>query len=282
MIKEIQSLLDLIDDYDLFLFDQWGVIHDGKNIFPKAEEVFLHLQNLKKQAVIISNSGKKSSDNISRMKKLGAKNTLNVPLITSGDVCRDLLVNKKNYFKNLGDKYFVVATEYPLLSETQYQQVHSLEKSDFILLCTTTNFDGYDLIDNIFNEAINLKLPLVCSNPDVLGISGEDVHPSTGDLAIKYKKMGGKTHIIGKPGDEIFDFALNRTGIDKIKTLMIGDSLFNDIYGANQFNIDSLLITSGIHKKDFLVNKTIEDIIKDIHSDFQNKGNPNYIMEILK
>lgn len=282
MIKEIQSLLDLIDDYDLFLFDQWGVIHDGKNIFPKAEEVFLHLQNLKKQAVIISNSGKKSLDNISRMKKLGAKNTLNVPLITSGDVCRDLLVNKKNYFKNLGDKYFVVATEYPLLSETQYQQVHSLEKSDFILLCTTTNFDGYDLIDNIFNEAINLKLPLVCSNPDVLGISGEDVHPSTGDLAIKYKKMGGKTHIIGKPGDEIFDFALNRTGIDKIKTLMIGDSLFNDIYGANQFNIDSLLITSGIHKKDFLVNKTIEDIIKDIHSDFQNKGNPNYIMEILK
>ena len=282
MIKEIQSLLDLIDDYDLFLFDQWGVIHDGKNIFPKAEEVFLHLQNLKKQAVIISNSGKKSSDNISRMKKLGAKNTLNVPLITSGDVCRDLLVNKKNFFKNLGDKYFVVATEYPLLSETQYQQVHSLEKSDFLLLCTTTNFDGYDLIDNIFNEAINLKLPLVCSNPDVLGISGEDVHPSTGDLAIKYKKMGGKTHIIGKPGDEIFDFALNRTGIDKIKTLMIGDSLFNDIYGANQFNIDSLLITSGIHKKDFLVNKTIEDIIKDIHSDFQNKGNPNYIMEILK
>ena len=282
MIKEIQSLSDLIDDYDLFLFDQWGVIHDGINIFPNAEEVFLYLQNLKKQVVIISNSGKKSSDNISRMKKLGAKNTLNVPLITSGDVCRDLLVNKKNYFKNLGDKYFVVATEYPLLSETQYQQVHSLEKSDFLLLCTTTNFDGYDLIDNIFNEAINLRLPLVCSNPDVLGISGEDVHPSTGDLAIKYKKMGGKTHIIGKPGDEIFDFALNRTGIDKIKTLMIGDSLFNDIYGTNQFNIDSLLITSGIHKKDFLVNKPIEDIIKDIHSDFQNKGNPNYIMEILK
>ncbi|AFS48458.1 HAD-superfamily class IIA hydrolase, TIGR01459 [alpha proteobacterium HIMB59] len=282
MIKEVQSLLDLIGDYDLFLFDQWGVIHDGKKIFPKAEEVFLHLQNLKKQVVIISNSGKKSSDNISRMKKLGAKNTLNVPLITSGDVCRDLLVNKKNYFKNLGDRYFVVATEYPLLSETQYQQVYSLEKSDFLLLCTTTNFDGYDLIDNIFHQAINLKLPLVCSNPDVLGISGEDVHPSTGDLAIKYKKMGGKTHIIGKPGEEIFEFALNKTGIDKIKTLMIGDSLFNDIYGANQFNVDSLLITSGIHKKDFLANKTIEGIIKDIHSDFQNKGNPNYIMELLK
>ena len=154
MIKEIQSLSDLIDDYDLFLFDQWGVIHDGINIFPNAEEVFLYLQNLKKQVVIISNSGKKSSDNISRMKKLGAKNTLNVPLITSGDVCRDLLVNKKNYFKNFGEKFFVIATEYPLLSDTLYQQVHNLEKADFLLLCTTTNFDEY-LIDNIFHEAIN-------------------------------------------------------------------------------------------------------------------------------
>tara|TARA_B100000925_G_scaffold137273_1_gene102794 strand:+ start:776 stop:1624 length:849 start_codon:yes stop_codon:yes gene_type:complete len=282
MIKEIQSLSDLIDDYDLFLFDQWGVIHDGKNIFPNAEEVFLHLQNLKKQVIIISNSGKKSSDNISRMKKLGAENTLNVPLITSGDVCRDLLVNKKNYFKNFGEKYFVIATEYPLLSDTPYQQVHNLENADFLLLCTTTNFDEYHLIDNIFHEAINLKLPLVCSNPDVLGISGKDVHPSTGDLAIKYRKMGGKTYIIGKPGEEIFEFALKKTDSTKTKTLMIGDSLFNDIYGANQFNIDSLLITSGIHKKDFLANKTIEDIIKDIHSDFQNNGNPNYIMEILK
>lgn len=35
------------------------------------------------------------------MKKLGAKNTLNVPLITSGDVCRDLLVNKKTILKIL-------------------------------------------------------------------------------------------------------------------------------------------------------------------------------------
>ena len=61
-----------------------------------------------------------------------------------------------------------------------------------------------------------------------------------------------------------------------------GFQIINDIYGANQFNIDSLLITSGIHKKDFLANKTIEDTIKDIHSDFQNNGNPNYIMEILK
>ena len=63
---------------------------------------------------------------------------------------------------------------------------------------------------------------------------------------------------------------------------MIGDSLFNDIYGANQFKIDSLLVTSGIHREFFLSNKDPLEIIDNIHSDYQNTGIPTYIMEKLK
>ena len=49
-----------------------------------------------------------------------------------------------------------------------------------------------DLIDKIYMRAIEMKLPLVCSNPDILGVSGENIHPSTGDLAVKYKKWEGR------------------------------------------------------------------------------------------
>ena len=76
-------------------------------------------------------------------------------------------------------------------------------------------------------------------------------------MAIQYKKLGGKTHIIGKPGIEIFNFAYDKTSVPKEKVLMIGDSLFNDIYGANQFKIDSLLVTSGIHRNSFYQIKTL-------------------------
>ena len=136
--------------------------------------------------------------------------------------------------------------------------------------------------EKIFEQAIRLNLPLVCSNPDILGVSGKKIHPSTGDLAIQYKKLGGKTHIIGKPGIEIFNFAYNKTSVPKEKVLMIGDSLFNDIYGANQFKIDSLLVTSGIHREFFLSNKDPLEIIDNIHSDYQNTGIPTYIMGKLK
>ena len=58
MIKNIKSILDIINDYEVFLFDQWGVVHDGENIFPDAENVFKILQEKQKKVFIISNSGK--------------------------------------------------------------------------------------------------------------------------------------------------------------------------------------------------------------------------------
>ena len=58
---------------------------------------------------------------------------------------------------------------------------------------------------------------------------------------------------LGKPSIEIYKESLrNITDIDKSKILAIGDSLYHDIQGAINYEIDSLLITSkGIHKRDF-------------------------------
>ena len=36
--------------------------------------------------------------------------------------------------------------------------------------------------------------------------------------------------------------------INKTKTIAIGDSIFHDIKGANNFSINSILVKSGIHK----------------------------------
>ena len=176
MIKKINSILDLIDEYEIFFFDQWGVLHDGEKIFSDAEKVFEVLQKSKKKIFIISNSGKRSSDNIERMKKLGSNHILKTPMITSGDVCYELLINKKKPFQNIGNNYFVVATDYPLLDKTNYKKTTDLDKSDFLLLSSTTGFNDYENLKQIFDRAIQLKLPLVCSNPDILGVSGEKIH----------------------------------------------------------------------------------------------------------
>ena len=169
MVKKLLSLKEISEYYDTYYFDQWGVVHDGINIFNEAEQVFSYLQSQNKKIYIISNSGKKSSDNTDRLIKMGAKNILKSHLITSGDVCLEYLKSKRSPFENIGNKYFVVATDYPLLQNTTFEKTSSIEKTNFLLLTSTTGLKKTDLIDKIYMSAIEMKLPLVCSNPDILG-----------------------------------------------------------------------------------------------------------------
>ena len=138
MVKKLLSIKEISEYYDTYYFDQWGVVHDGINIFNEAEQVFSYLQSQNKKIYIISNSGKKSSDNIDRLIKMSAKNILKSHLITSGDVCLEYLKSKKSPFENIGNKYYVVATDYPLLQNTTFEKTSSLENANFLLLTSTT------------------------------------------------------------------------------------------------------------------------------------------------
>ena len=74
-----------------------------------------------------------------------------------------------------------------------------------------------------------------------------------GTVAELYKNMGGKVFYLGKPSLQIYNESTKiLKNIDKSKILSIGDSIYHDIKGANNFGIDSLLITStGIHQSLF-------------------------------
>ena len=73
-----------------------------------------------------------------------------------------------------------------------------------------------------------------------------------GTISQLYKSLGGEIFILGKPSEEIYVESLkNFKDLDKSRIIAIGDSLHHDIKGANNFDIDSLLITSGIHKNYF-------------------------------
>ena len=76
-----------------------------------------------------------------------------------------------------------------------------------------------------------------------------------GTIAEMYKKMGGKVIMQGKPEIDIYIETTKSINLNKIRTLAIGDSLFHDIKGANNFEIDSILVQSGIHKNIININK---------------------------
>ena len=70
--------------------------------------------------------------------------------------------------------------------------------------------------------------------------------------------MGGSVIIKGKPDISIYIETTNQINLEKKRTIAIGDSLFHDIQGANNFEIDSVLVKSGIHKDLNQINSLIK------------------------
>ena len=59
-MKLISGISEIIDKYDVFILDQWGVIHDGKKGYTLAIECVQQLVKRNKKLIIISNSLKSS------------------------------------------------------------------------------------------------------------------------------------------------------------------------------------------------------------------------------
>ena len=102
-----------------------------------------------------------------------------------------------------------------------------------------------------------------------------------GTIAELYKSFGGEVFILGKPNTQIYTKAIETIkNIDKSKILAIGDSIHHDIKGANCLGVDSLLMTSGIHKSSFDQKNPRWDI--DINNLDKFQVHPTYLCSKFK
>ena len=69
MCTFISSLLELKNKFDVFAFDQWGVLHDGKRAYEGAINCVMELSQTSSKIYIITNSGKRENDNLNQLWK---------------------------------------------------------------------------------------------------------------------------------------------------------------------------------------------------------------------
>ena len=58
------SKSSLISRYDAFIIDQWGVLHDGKVLYPEALATMDLLKAASKKTIMLSNSSKRVGSSI--------------------------------------------------------------------------------------------------------------------------------------------------------------------------------------------------------------------------
>jgi HAD superfamily hydrolase (TIGR01459 family) len=242
--KFIKGLKEVQNKYDTFFIDLWGVIHNGIHPHSGAIEVLENLNKLNKRFVLLSNAPRPSKNVKEFLIKLKMNKLLLKSIFTSGEAAIKSLQSNvfgKNFY-HLGPK------RDSSLFEGFEKNKKNIEDADFILCTGFLEEEEQSLkyYRNFFKN--NLKLKMVCTNPDLMVHRGSKKEYCAGKLAEIFKEMGGQVTYFGKPYSEIYNFCIKKNE----RILAIGDNIQTDIKGANNMKLDSLFITNGIHKNDFL------------------------------
>jgi len=264
-----EGLSSIVDKYQLFYVDLWGVVHNGVSLHFEAIKALKEITKRKKDYILLTNAPRPNHAVKSFLEELGMEKEIRDHVFTSGEAA--LLYLKKN----LSDKTFFhigPPRDFDLFCNFEKMKSENLENSEYIL-CTGL-FDEHDedleYYKNLFEK--NIKKKMICTNPDLIVDRGNIRELCAGSVAMIFEKMGGEVVYFGKPYPEVYNQSTNNK--DK-KILSIGDNLNTDIKGANLLNYDSLLISNGIHKKE-IKEKGIENVTKSYETIC------NYIQSELK
>ena len=249
-----KGLRSIVEEYDVFFIDIWGVLHDGLNLFENSVEVLEKLEKNKKQYVLLTNAPRPNLTVIKYLKKMGLDEKKAHQVYTSGQAALDQLknMNLKSFF-HIGPP-----RDFDLFKTFESQKSEKIDSSDF-LLCSGL-FDDHKTDLKFYEKLLqdHTKKKMICTNPDLVVDRGNVREFCAGTIAKIFEKLGGEVKYFGKPYPEVYKKAFNNLGGKKV--ICIGDNLNTDIKGANLQNFDSLLINNGIHKNE--ISNGIKELTK--------------------
>jgi HAD superfamily hydrolase (TIGR01459 family) len=245
----IRGLFEVMELYEGYIVDIYGVLHDGLALFPWTIETLETLKQENKKVIFLSNSPRRASVVEQSLSLLGLPRELYDDVYTSGEDAYQQLKNPKdNFYKNLTKFCFAFSDphHYALFSDLDLIKVKDIEEASFILSTGPGDFSDKER-DEILHKAYTLHLPMICVNPDVAVLIGDKLTPCAGSVAQKYEEIGGKVTYHGKPFSSVYENVLQKMmSIEKEKILALGDSLATDVKGACLFGLHCALVMSGL------------------------------------
>ena len=248
--SRIRGLSEIVADYRYILCDAWGVVHNGVTAYPAAVDALKRCRQAGRKVLIITNAPRPKQQVMEQFTRLGVDHDAFDAIITSGEAARDYLAARP------GIRIHHVGEERDLAIYDGLDVSMAGEEGAELISCTGLFDDTTETPDTYADAFARWKaqgLPLLCANPDKVVERGDKLVWCAGALAESYAGIGGETIILGKPHRPIYETAMARfaelTGgpVDAGAILAIGDAAETDLRGANDFGLDVLFVTAGIH-----------------------------------
>ncbi len=252
-MMHLDGIAPLSARYDGFIVDLWGVIHDGVTAYPGAIECLHRLRAAGRRVVLLSNAPRRSAAARQTLQRMGLPDDAYDGIMTSGEATRAALLARTDpWFAALGERVWHLGPDKDssLFEALPLHRVAGPEPGAFILNTGPDDALGETEPRRYLPElqrAAALGLKMVCANPDLVIVRGNQRVICAGLLAREYASLGGEVRQIGKPYPEVYEPVKRMLELPDARIVAVGDSLATDIAGAEAAGLDSCWVLGGIH-----------------------------------
>lgn len=289
--KFCAGISDISDGYNAFIIDQWGVLHNGHKPYDGVTECLKELKERKKIIILLTNSDLKAEDNKKALKALDIGPSLYDYIVTAGELVHQGLSNQsEGVFRDIGRRCLLLGeqSDRNLLKSLDIEVTYDPAAADFLLITSCDKPEAtHDEFDGILKQAARKRLKAICTNPDSRALIGSKFLMGPGLIAKRYQDFGGVVHFIGKPHKPIFQHCISILQSEDIypgQTAVIGDTMPHDIIGGSLVEMDTCLVTGGLHSGAFRTAQNRADVDKALNILSAQYGNvrPTYLVQRLK
>ena len=234
----------------LFLFDQDGTLYLGDRLYDFTIELLDTIRASGKQYLFMTNNSSKSvEDYIKKLARLGIS-AVREDFITSSQATAYYL------HQHYPDKTLYVCGTRSLIAELEregFSVTTDLSQVDCVVMGFDTELTFQKLEDVSRLLLTRPELPYIATNPDWVCPTEFGSVPDCGSVCeMIYNATGKRPVFIGKPSPLMPQLAMERQGVTKDETMVIGDRIYTDVKSGLNAGVTTALVLSGETTRDIL------------------------------
>jgi HAD superfamily hydrolase (TIGR01459 family) len=249
--QRISGLGEVIERYKVLLIDAYGVIHDGRKVFPLVNDALRRARAAGRTVVVVTNSPQRIVGMVFRLNGVGVEDGNYDHIACSGELTWRDLEERNGANGTLPRVHFILqGSGVRWLGDVRNTMVASMAEADIIIAAGMPHGTAEEALASpmiaALAEAQSRGVPMLVADSDETYPENGRVRLGPGWIARHYERIGGTVVEYGKPFDPIYDEALSMAGgVDPREVLMIGDNLATDVRGAVRRGFDSMMVLEG-------------------------------------
>lgn len=234
----------------LYLFDMDGTLYLGDRLYPFTMDLLDTIRKTGGTYLFMTNNSSKSVDDyVNKLKRFGIS-AAREDFMTSSQATAYYL---HKYHE--GKKLYVCGTKSfkAELRREGFEVTEDVSEVECIVMGFDTELTFQKLYDVSYLLLTKPELPYIATNPDLVCPTEFGSVPDCGSVCIGIKNATGKEPIvIGKPSPLMPQLAMEKMGVGKENTCVVGDRIYTDVLSAVNAGVTGILVLSGETTREIL------------------------------